>query len=172
MTSPQPAVEPIDITGINKATLLAALYNHGNHATPASPRTHFMGVEDAQNLLDLRHQVQLHPAIGRNTALAANAHEPLRFDTDEPTALGFWPCRLKVNLAGNTLYPHGFDELRGAGSAARAVKALQDEGRIYPNAIEIASNRLGMELSRLSYIERQASAPSPAAGARKPPAHD
>lgn len=109
--------ESIDISGIDKAELLAALYNRARpqgmgflHFTPED-----MTIEQASKELDRGDDStrMFGPRSG---------HRPLAFDYLRGRAM-------KIDISGDTLNPWGYDRDNGTGMAARIVAGLREGER-------------------------------------------
>lgn len=104
------ADEKINLKGLNKADVLAALYNaskpQGMGFMQYDPRP--MTREQAQILLD-EGQTDFDYLIGRV---------------------------MKIKLSGNELDPQGYDRDNGRGTAERAISSLRSTGKPISNAIQ------------------------------------
>ena len=100
----------IDITGLDKAVILAALYN------AAKPQG-----------LGVLHYTPDDMTRAEAAKIVANTELQLYFDYIKGRVL-------KVNLSGDTLNPNAYDRDNGAGAAARVLALLRREEGNSPSA--------------------------------------
>lgn len=103
----------IDISGLDKAALLAALWNNAALPPGASdPDTRPMTAEAAQSVF-----------LYRRVSDGQTGDDVYGFDY-------FGGRLLKVNLAGNRLDPWGYDRDNGAGLAEQVITHLRRTGSV------------------------------------------
>ena len=95
----------INIKGLGKAQLLAALYNNAKLLIPSAAKPGIMTEEDAQKIIDERNNTKIDYVYGRI---------------------------MKIDISGDEIDPWGYDRDNGEDTVAQIVKQLRDGKHIPP----------------------------------------
>jgi hypothetical protein len=108
--------DEIDIKGIDKAELLAALYNHSRQMGMG-----FLQARDGDMTVDqARKEIETGDDSSRMFGKNGAGNQHLYFDYLRGRPL-------KSDLSGDTFRPWGYDRDNGQGAAARIIQSLRDK---------------------------------------------